>query len=169
MKNGQRVEANESRSSAPSGARLGAVKAPINPFGREAEFSGIRHWFPGLAILEKYERAWLAKDIIAGVVLSAILIPIGMGYAIASGLAEPVTDIDVTAADMLTELFGELQKAGIELHFAVMKGPVKDLLKHYGLFEQFDEKNFYPTVGQAVDGYLQAFKVDWQDWDEEKG
>ncbi len=80
--------------------------------------------------------------------------------------AEPVTDIDVTAADMLMELYSELHKANIELHFAVMKGPVKDLLKHYGLFAQFGENSFYPTVGQAVDGYLQASKIEWQDWDE---
>jgi high affinity sulfate transporter 1 len=80
--------------------------------------------------------------------------------------AEPVTDIDITAADTLAELNSELDKAGIELRFAEMKGPVKDKIKKYGLFAQFDIEHFYPTIGQAVDGYLEATKVEWHDWDE---
>lgn len=80
--------------------------------------------------------------------------------------AEPVTDIDITAADTLAELNSELDKAGIELRFAEMKGPVKDQIKKYGLFAQFDIEHFYPTIGQAVDGYLEATNVEWHDWDE---
>jgi len=38
--------------------------------------------------------------------------------------AEPVTDVDITAADILTDLHAELSKSGIELCFAEMKGPV---------------------------------------------
>ena len=48
--------------------------------------------------------------------------------------AEPVTDIDITAADASAALDDDLQKVGIELCFAEMKGPVKDRLKRYGLF-----------------------------------
>jgi MFS superfamily sulfate permease-like transporter len=80
--------------------------------------------------------------------------------------AEPVTDIDITAAETLSELSSELHKADIQLRFAQMKGPVKDELKRYGLFAQFGVENFYPTIGQAVDGYLQASKVEWHNWDE---
>jgi MFS superfamily sulfate permease-like transporter len=80
--------------------------------------------------------------------------------------AEPVTDVDVTAADMLAELDQELERAGIELCFAEMKGPVKDLLKRYGLFSQLGHESFFPTLGQAVDHYLEAHKVQWRDWDE---
>jgi high affinity sulfate transporter 1 len=80
--------------------------------------------------------------------------------------AEPVTDVDVTAADMLAELDQELERAGIELCFAEMKGPVKDLLKRYGLFSQLGHESFFPTLGQAVDAYLEAHKVEWRDWDE---
>src|SRR5204862_6134835 len=43
--------------------------------------------------------------------------------------AEPVTSVDVTSADMLTELDETLQAAGIELCVAEMKDPVKDTLK----------------------------------------
>lgn len=80
--------------------------------------------------------------------------------------AEPVTDVDITAADMLADLDKKLHQAGMDLCFAEMKGPVKDILKRYGLFESFGNENFFPTLGQAVDRYLVAHKVEWQDWDE---
>jgi MFS superfamily sulfate permease-like transporter len=80
--------------------------------------------------------------------------------------AEPVTDIDITAADALSELDDELQRAGIELCFAEMKGPAKDRLKHYGLFTKLGADLFFPTLGQAVDRYLEAHQVEWLDWDE---
>jgi high affinity sulfate transporter 1 len=80
--------------------------------------------------------------------------------------AEPVTDVDITAADMLAGLDKKLHEAGMELCFAEMKGPVKDILKRYGLFDSFGNENFFPTIGQAVDQYLVAHKVKWQDWDE---
>jgi high affinity sulfate transporter 1 len=81
--------------------------------------------------------------------------------------AEPVTDVDITAADVLSELDDELQRAGIELCFAEMKGPVKDRLKHYGLFIKLGDDLFFRTVGQAVDGYLKAHPVEWRDWEDE--
>ena len=80
--------------------------------------------------------------------------------------AEPVTDVDITAADMLADLDKKLHDSGMDLCFAEMKGPVKDILKRYGLFDSFGNENFFPTIGQAVDQYLVAHKVDWQDWDE---
>ncbi len=68
--------------------------------------------------------------------------------------AEPVTDIDVTAADELSALDQALEEAGIEICFAEMKGPVKDRLKRYGLFSKLGAGNFFPTIEQAVDAYL---------------
>jgi MFS superfamily sulfate permease-like transporter len=77
--------------------------------------------------------------------------------------AEPVTDIDVTSADMLTELDHELMETGIELRFAEMKDPVKDTLRRFELFERFGgASNFYPTIGSAVDTYLEEHAVDWK-------
>ena len=81
--------------------------------------------------------------------------------------AEPVTDIDITAADALSELDDELQRAGIELCFAEMKGRAKDRLKQYGLFTKLGDGLFFRTVGQAVDGYLKAHPVEWADWEEQ--
>ncbi len=83
--------------------------------------------------------------------------------------AEPVTDVDITAADALADLDEELHRAGMDLCFAEMKGPVKDRLKQYGLFTKLGTENFFPTIGQAVDRYLEVHGVEWVDWDEVKG
>jgi MFS superfamily sulfate permease-like transporter len=80
--------------------------------------------------------------------------------------AEPVTDIDLTAADAIAELDKTLCEAHIELCFAEMKGPTKDRLKRYGLFTKIGKDDFFPTIGQAVDMYLEVNKVEWHDWDE---
>jgi hypothetical protein len=76
-----------------------------------------------------------------------------------------VTDIDVTAAEMLTTLDDDLAKAGIELCFAEMKDPVKDRLKQYGLFTKLGNDNFFPTLGRAVDRYVETYQVEWVDWE----
>jgi high affinity sulfate transporter 1 len=81
--------------------------------------------------------------------------------------AEPVTSVDVTAADMLAELIETLQAAGIELCIAEMKDPVKDKLKRFGLFARLGEDAFFPTMGAAVSRYLGTHAVDWVDWDEQ--
>ena len=80
--------------------------------------------------------------------------------------AEPVTDVDITAAEALSALDDDLQAAGIELGFAEMKDPVKDRLKKYGLFDKLGADHFFPTLGQAVDRYLETHQVEWSDWDE---
>ncbi len=76
--------------------------------------------------------------------------------------AEPVTSIDVTSADMLAELQHKLSGAGIELHFAEMKDPVKDKLRRFEIFDLFGGNIFHPTIGAAVDDYLEDHKVDWK-------
>jgi high affinity sulfate transporter 1 len=77
--------------------------------------------------------------------------------------AEPMTSVDVTAADTLAELDERLQKAGIELCFAELKDPVKDKLKRFGLFAQIGEGCFFATVEEAVSRYLESHAVDWVD------
>jgi len=76
--------------------------------------------------------------------------------------AEPVTSIDVTSADMLAELEHTLTETGVELRFAEMKDPVKDKLKRFELFDRFGAADFYPTIGSAVDAYLEEHAVDWK-------
>jgi len=77
--------------------------------------------------------------------------------------AEPVTSVDVTAADTLAELDETLHAAGTELCFAELKDPVKDKLKRFGLFSQLGESSFFPTIGAAVGSYLESHAVDWVD------
>jgi high affinity sulfate transporter 1 len=80
--------------------------------------------------------------------------------------AEPITDVDITGADLLAEFDDDLKEVGIELAFAEMKDPVKDRLKTYGLYEKIGAGNFYPTLGRAIDAYLETNQVEWSDWDE---
>ncbi|AOJ07931.1 SulP family inorganic anion transporter [Burkholderia mayonis] len=72
--------------------------------------------------------------------------------------AEPITDVDVTAADMLATLRDELAARRITLHFAEMKGPVKDRLRAYGLFDKIGADHFFPTVTDAVLHFARARK-----------
>jgi len=76
--------------------------------------------------------------------------------------AEPVTSVDVTSADTLAELEQTLRASSIELHFAEMKDPVKDKLKRFELLARFGSRNFHPTIGAAVDAYLEEHAVDWR-------
>jgi high affinity sulfate transporter 1 len=83
--------------------------------------------------------------------------------------AEPVTDVDATAADALVALDDGLAHRGVRLVFAELKGPVKDRLAAYGLSGRFGPERFYPTLGTAVSGYLAATCIPWVDWtDREK-
>jgi high affinity sulfate transporter 1 len=81
--------------------------------------------------------------------------------------AEPITSVDVTAADALSELEKTLSEAGVKLCFAELKDPVKDKLKRFGLFEQIGEKFFFPTIGSAVSNYLESYAVNWVDWEDQ--
>ena len=76
--------------------------------------------------------------------------------------AEPVTDVDVTSADMLSELEQTLRESGVELHFAEMKDPVKDKLRCLEIFDCFKPACFHLTVGAAVDDYVAAYAVEWR-------
>lgn len=81
--------------------------------------------------------------------------------------AEPVTSVDVTAADMIAELDEVLRAQAIEFCFAELKDPVKDKLKRFGLFTKLGENYFFPTLGAAVSRYLETNKdVEWQDWED---
>ncbi|HSV79490.1 MAG TPA: SulP family inorganic anion transporter [Ramlibacter sp.] len=82
--------------------------------------------------------------------------------------AEPITSVDVTAADALDALDKELSAAGVDLCFAEMKDPVKDKLRRFGLFSRLGEERFFATMGQAVSAYLKAHQVPWVDWEDRR-
>ena len=64
--------------------------------------------------------------------------------------AEPITDIDTTAADMLVKLDEELNADGIHLAFAELKDPVRDKIERYSLYDTIDPNHFFPTIKTAV-------------------
>jgi MFS superfamily sulfate permease-like transporter len=68
--------------------------------------------------------------------------------------AEPVTSVDVTAADSLTELQKVLEQAGTRLCFAELKDPVKDKFKRFGLFTLIGDTFFFSTIDAAVKSYV---------------
>jgi high affinity sulfate transporter 1 len=72
--------------------------------------------------------------------------------------AEPITDVDTTAADMLVDLDEELNAAGIHLILAELKDPVRDKIERYGLYDTIDRRHFYPTIEVAV----AEFHLEWQ-------
>jgi len=82
--------------------------------------------------------------------------------------AEPVTDIDTTAAEELVALDDELRHRRIHLVFAELKGPVKDRLAAYGLAARFGPERFYPTLGTAVSAYVAATRTPWVDWSDQE-
>jgi high affinity sulfate transporter 1 len=61
---------------------------------------GIGRWLPGVAVARAYERDWLWPDVRAGIVVTALLIPAGMGYAVAAGLP-PQTGLYATIVPLL--------------------------------------------------------------------
>ncbi len=76
--------------------------------------------------------------------------------------AEPVTDVDTTAAAMLVELDDWLAERGVRLAFAEMKDPVRARLERYGLLDRFGPDRFYPTLDDAVAAYVSLTGAHWR-------
>ena len=69
--------------------------------------------------------------------------------------AEPITELDTTAGDMLRDLDLELNAKGIHLAFAELQGPVREHLIKLGLQETIDARNFYPTLDTAIEAIVE--------------
>jgi high affinity sulfate transporter 1 len=69
---------------------------------------------------------------------------------------EAVTDIDVTAAELLERLDIELNEEGIHLAFVQLRSRLHDLLSQYGLLGTLDREHFFHTIEEA----LAAIKVE---------
>ena len=68
--------------------------------------SGCLRWIPGLQRIRHYEIAWLPHDLVAGLALTAVLVPVGVAYAVASGLPG-ICGLYATMAGLLAyALFG---------------------------------------------------------------
>ena len=75
--------------------------------------------------------------------------------------AEPLTDVDTTAADMLADLDKELNAAGTSLVFAELKSPVRAKLERYELIGPLNPDHFFPTLDDAIDAYRQQTGAEW--------
>jgi high affinity sulfate transporter 1 len=75
--------------------------------------------------------------------------------------AEPVTDVDTTASDVLDDLDEELNARGISLVFAELKDPVRSKIERYGLTRTIDPGHFFPTIGAAVKAFREETGAEW--------
>ena len=75
--------------------------------------------------------------------------------------AEPITDVDTTAADMLAELDEEVNAAGTSLVFAELKDPVRARLERYELIGPLDPDHFFPTLESAVERFRERTGAEW--------
>jgi len=76
---------------------------------------------------------------------------------------EAVTDIDVTAADLLEQLDTELNAQGIHLAFVELRGRLRDLVYRYGLYETLDRDHFYDSIDEALAAIEAAGHEDHRD------
>jgi len=75
--------------------------------------------------------------------------------------AEPMTDVDTTASDVLEDLDEALNADGISLVFAELKDPVRRKIERYGLTRTIDPRHFFPTIESAVAAFRQETGADW--------
>jgi high affinity sulfate transporter 1 len=75
--------------------------------------------------------------------------------------AEPITDVDTTASDMLEELDETLNANHTSLVFAELKDPVRRKIERYGLTRTIDPHHFYPTIDAATAAYRQETGAAW--------
>jgi MFS superfamily sulfate permease-like transporter len=75
--------------------------------------------------------------------------------------AEPVTDVDTTASDMLEDLDATLTERGTRLVFAELKDPVRRKIERYGLAKTIGPRDFFPTVGSAVAAFRLETGAEW--------
>jgi high affinity sulfate transporter 1 len=75
--------------------------------------------------------------------------------------AEPVTDVDTTASDVLEELDETLNARHISLVFAELKDPVRRKIERYGLTRTIDPQHFFPTVEAAIAAFRRETGAQW--------
>jgi MFS superfamily sulfate permease-like transporter len=63
---------------------------------------------------------------------------------------EAITDIDVTAADVLEQLDVELNDQGVNIAFVELRERLKDLVYDYGLVGTLDAEHFYGSIEEAL-------------------
>jgi SulP family sulfate permease len=67
---------------------------------------------------------------------------------------QAVTEVDVTAAEMLVRLGAELDAEGIAFKFARANRPLREQITRLGLGEHLDEATVFPSVHAAIEAFL---------------
>ena len=80
--------------------------------------------------------------------------------------AEPITDVDTTAADMLESLDEAINAQGVSLVFAEMKDPVRRKVERYELTRTIAPEHFFPTIDAAIDAFRAETGATWAHGDE---
>ncbi|MFF3620391.1 SulP family inorganic anion transporter [Streptomyces sp. NPDC002467] len=75
--------------------------------------------------------------------------------------AEPMTDVDTTAADVLEELDEALNADDVHLVFAELKDPVRRKIERYELTRTINPDHFFPTVEAAVAAFRRRTRAEW--------
>ena len=76
---------------------------------KQANQTGWIRWFPGWIMLRHYELSWLRYDLVAGLVMTTMLVPVGIAYAEASGLPG-INDLYATVVPLLAyAVFGPIR------------------------------------------------------------
>jgi MFS superfamily sulfate permease-like transporter len=68
-------------------------------------------------------------------------------------VGNPITDIDSTGAEVLSGVIDDMDRRQISFAFAGLKGPVKDRLRSYGLYDRIGDENFHPNTISGVEAH----------------
>ena len=157
------------------GGRVGRSGVPACRGGRTRRFSGGWRACPGITTSRSYPDA----ELLPGLVVFRFDAPLFFANArtfreqvraLASAeppptwiivAAEPITDVDTTASDMLEDLDEALNSKGISLVFAEMKDPVRRKIERYELTRTIDPEHFFPTLGAAIAAFRRKTGADW--------
>ncbi len=101
------------------------------------------------------------SDYFKSQVLNEVSQSSGLKYVIIE--ASGINHIDSSAVQMNLDLQKELESKDIHLMYSDVKGPVRDLFRKYGLFEQIGRENFFLTTGEAVKAIKNNLHVDSPD------
>ena len=78
--------------------------------------------------------------------------------------AEPITDVDTTGAEILSELLDDLDAQGVEVAFAELKGPVKDRLAQLRPLRADRRRPVLPDARHGDRRLPRGDGTTWVDW-----
>lgn len=114
------------------------------------------HIIPGMLILRFDAPLFFANSPSFGRTVQEMLEGAGRPIDTILVVANAITDIDTTGAEILANVLEDLDEKGIDLAFAGLKGPIKDRLRSYGLYDTVGHTNFYPNTISAVTSYEES-------------